>query len=259
MSLTTATANDIIRLALKMAGVLVAGQTPSAEDVNDSLTILNSMLGGWNQNRWMVYHLVDIACPSANKQSYTVGPGADFNVTRPDRLQFVYARLEGEGIPNSLGRIDYPLAIVEAHEEYAAISLKQLTSFPTIAFYDATFPIGTLYIWPIPNDNFEIHILVKETLTQFTDLNQPMNLPPEYYDAILYNLAGRLMVIYRQPIDKGIVALADAALNTVRVANHRVPNLKMPHGLARHGGAWAAHDLGGIIEGTFTLDEDVLG
>lgn len=263
--ITSATANDIIRLALKMAGVLVAGQTPTAEDVNDSLTLLNSMIATWSQNRWLVYHLVDIACQSTGKTSYSVGPGADFNVTRPDRLQYAYARLEnaetsGTPVVGSLSEIDYPLGIMQTHEEYAALTLKQLTSFPTVCFYDATFPQGTLYVWPIPSTHFELHILLKETLPQFTNLNQQFNLPPEYYEALLYNLAGRLQVLYRQPVDKAIVALADAAMNTIRVANHRVPLLRMPYGLSRvGGGAWPAHGLGGVIEGTFTLDQDSLG
>lgn len=260
----TSTAHDVIRLAMKMAGVLVAGQTLTAEDANDALLLLNSMIATWNQNRWMVYHLVDVACPSTQKQSYSVGPGGDFNVPRPDRLQYAYARLNptlGNGDkPLGYSPVDYPLTVVETHEEYAAISLKQLVSFPSCAFYDATLGLGTLYVWPIPQDFFELHIVVKETLGEFATLDQPISFPPEYYECILYNLAGRLQLLYRQPIDGGIVALANSALNTVKVANHRVGSLRMPSAVGRVGsGSWPAHGVGGMYEGTFTLGEDDLG
>jgi hypothetical protein len=44
MSFTLPTAGSIINLALKMSGVLGIGQTASAEDSNDALTVMNMML-----------------------------------------------------------------------------------------------------------------------------------------------------------------------------------------------------------------------
>lgn len=256
------TALDLITLALKTAGVLAAGITPAAEDVNDSFLVLNGLMASWNQNRWWVYHLVDIATPATGVISYTVGPGGNFNVTRPDRLESAYVRMMPQGIitPNTVGSgpIDYPLAIMETHEEYGRIGQKSLVSFPSVAFYDATLTLGTLYVWPIPNEQFELHIIVKETLPQFATLTSQINLPPEYFEALYYNLVGRLSLLYQLPINPGVVALATAGLNAIKVANHRVPNLRMPAGITRQGG-WATHGVGGIIEGTFTLEEDTIG
>jgi hypothetical protein len=95
-------------------------------------------------------------------------------------------------------------------------------------------------------------------LTHFDNLNDLFVFPPEYFEAMLYNLAGRICLLYQVPINPGVVALATAGLNTVRVANHRVANLVMPGGLSRQGG-WPAHGVPGVVEGTFRLDEDVLG
>ena len=55
------TAGSIINLALKMAGVLGVGQTASAEDSNDALTLLNQMLAQWQRQRWLVYSLDDVS------------------------------------------------------------------------------------------------------------------------------------------------------------------------------------------------------
>lgn len=42
-----ATANDIIRRAMRVARVLAVGQNPSAADTQDCLTIFNQMLYAW--------------------------------------------------------------------------------------------------------------------------------------------------------------------------------------------------------------------
>lgn len=160
-------------------------------------------------------------------------------------------------ITNS-GPIDFPLVDIDTYEEYAAISVKSLSSFPAGYFYDPTLNLGTLYFWPIPNQNFELHIIVKEVLPQFQSLTDVITLPPEYLEALLYSLAGRLQLFYQLPVNPGIVALARAAINTLEIANHRVPNLQMPRGLMGTGGQPMVN-VGGITEGIFTLDEDVLG
>jgi hypothetical protein len=262
----TATALDIIKLSLKMAGVLAVSQTPSAEDANDALMLLNGMIASWQQNRWMIYHLVDISHQSSNQQYYTVGIGADFNVTRPDRLQDAYARLPQRiGNPNQYivgngsNPVDYPLSIMETYEEYAGIALKSLQSFPVVAFYDAALPYGKLYVWPIPNESFEVHLVIKETLQEFPTLTTQFALPPEYFEALLYNLTARIQMMYQLPVTPGVVALAKVAMNNISVANHRVGSLMMPSGLSRVGGGWPMHGVGGIYEGTFTLDESVVG
>jgi hypothetical protein len=220
------TANDIIRTAMKLAGVLAVGQTPIAEDMNDCLNLLNSMLASWNQSRWLIWHLLDISYASTGAKTYTVGPSGNFNVTRPDRLQAAYVRQTVTASPN--GYFDFPLQIMQTYEEYSEITLKSLTSWPTVAFYDPTLTQGTLYVWPIPSSQFEIHIIVKDTLGSFPTLVTEFNLPPEYMEALYYNLAARIRVLYRLPADPVIIALAGTALNVIRVANTRVANLQMP-------------------------------
>ena len=52
--MTISTVGDLITLALKDSGVLGAGQTALAEDMNDALSRLNMMLGQWNRRRWLI-------------------------------------------------------------------------------------------------------------------------------------------------------------------------------------------------------------
>lgn len=251
------TANDLIKLALKTAGPLAAGQTATAEEANDALILLNSMLASWQQKRYLVYHLVDLSTPSTNAVSYTIGPGGNFDSSRPDRIQKAYARqmfVES----GASGPIDYPLNIINTYEAYADIALKHLNSFPSYVFYDAAPLVGNLYFWPIPSNQFELHVVIKDTLQHFDSIDDAIAFPPEYFEALHYNLAARIQIMFQLPVNPGVVALAKASLNTIRIANQRVPLLQMPTGL---GGRNTSGSIAGrtVVDGVFTIEEDLLG
>lgn len=222
---------DIIGLALKNAGVLGVGQTANAEDTNDAFTLLNMMLSQWQRKRWLIWHLVTTSKVSTGAQSYTVGTGGDYNIARPDRIEAAFFRQE-----NITLAPDYPLEILEAREDYNRISLKNLTAFPQYIFYDADFPLGRIYPWPIPQANlYSVHITTKAELSQFTSLSQSINLPPEYFAAIFYNLSVRLRPMYQLQPDPTITAMAKDALNVIRGANTQIPRLVMPDSLVNAG------------------------
>lgn len=216
------TARDIILIALKEAGVLGVGQTAMAEDTTDAMRLLNNMLAVWQKKRWLVPSLKDVAFTATGAQSYTVGTGGNFNTQRPDKIQYAYAR---QTIPSQPNLVDYPLSQIFSRENYSQISLKTLNSFPSYFFYDANWPMGNLFVWPIPSSNYEIHIVIKNILQTFTNLTDVLILPPEYEEAIHYNLAVRLRPMYQLPPDPTIIRLAKDALNVIRNANAQVPSL----------------------------------
>jgi len=231
----TYTALDIITLAFKDAGILGVGQTMLPDDVNDALVRLNMMIAQWRVKRWLVWHLVDKSVVSTGAQSYTVGPGGDIDVAmRPDKLESAFFRM----LPGANGTqaVDYPLQILFSYEDYARISLKTLVSFANCIFYDSAYPLGKIYPWPIPQANiYEVHLLLKEVLSDFPSLTTQFAFPPEYYAAIHYNLVIRLRMAYRMPEDVGLAGLAKDALETLRSANAQIPSLVMPDNLVRPG------------------------
>ena len=228
------TPQDIIRQALKKAGVLGVGQSASAEDTNDAFADLQDMLGQWQRKRWLIYHLVTYEHVGTGAQSYSVGPGGDFEISpRPDKIQSAFFR---QLIQSQPSQVDYPLTIIDAREDYNLISLKMLQSFPEYLFYDSGFPMGYAYPWPlIQSDLYSLHLTVKETLNQFTSLNQVIELPLEYFAALKFNLAIRLKQAYQLPSDPVLIGLAKDALNTIRNANAQIPALHVPSGLVRGG------------------------
>ena len=266
MSGSITTAQDIVLFALKATGVFGVGQTALPDDLNDSFNAMNMMIGIWNRKRWLIWHLLDVGVVSTGSLYYTVGVGSQFDIPRPDRIEGAYFRqlvpgipstlttdpslgfsilidgptplpLAADGLQNSAGlQVDFPLILLESMEDYSRITLKQLSTFPRYAFYDASFPTATVRTWPVlPATLFEFHILVKDVLQTFPSLTTPINLPPEYYEAIWSNLSLRLRTIYKIPAPPpgmdDVTNLARASLNTIRGANTQIPRLIMPRGV----------------------------
>lgn len=221
---------DLIVQTLKRTGVLGIGQTPTAEDCNDAFDALNGMIAQWNRKRWLVWAIDDIAFSSTGANSYTIGPGSNFNTPRPDKLEAAYVRL----LPVSNGQpIDTWLNIINSHEDYATITLKNLQTWPSNVFYDTQFPIGNLLFWPVPpTGQFEMHVLVKNQIVPFTSIQENISadIPPEYFEALSWNLAARLRPSYQLPPDIQVTNLAKIALNVLRQANVQVSVLKTPYG-----------------------------
>lgn len=227
------TAQDMVNLALKNASLLGVGQSALPEDINDAFNLLNGMLGIWSRKRWLIWHLVDVSAPVVSgQQSYTIGPGANIDAPRPDRIEAAYFR---QFITGGQSPVDFPLDVYQAREDYATVALKFLQSWPQAMFYDAAIPNGLLYPVPIPNvPNSELHVLIKDTLSQFPTLTTVCNLPPEYFEAIWSNLALRVAAAFPgSNLSPLTVGLAKASLTTIRGANAQVPRLRMPQILVR--------------------------
>jgi hypothetical protein len=307
-----ATAREFITLAMREAGVLGLGQTLNAEDINDGFTLLNRMLAQWQKRRWLVPNLYDVSAIGNGLKSNPIGPGQYYNAARPDKIQAAYFKqLSGGG---GSSQVSYPLQPIWSYEDYSRIALKELQAWPSYYFYDAAFPSGNVYIWPVPTSAYEVHLICKGpigftiqleegqisnagsgyvdgnylavpftsvssagsggtadvtvaggiitaveisdpgdgykigdvltilnsnlggtgsgflwTVIRVTDsLDAEFNMPPEYEEAIHYNLCIRLTSMYQMPPNPVQGALASVALNTIKKANAQIPKLRMP-------------------------------
>lgn len=231
------TVQALVNLALKLCGVGGVGVDPSAEDSNDAFTLLNMMLAEWQTKRWLVYSLVDTAVASTGAISYSVGPTSDFAIARPDRLEAAFFRMN---VTSPTAQVDYPVRLLQAREDYNRITLKTLTTFPLIAFYDAEYPVGNVFFWPVPPaGEYEMHITTKTAIGAFSGLTQTVSLPPNYQNALLYNLAERLLTLYRLPMDPAITGIAKGSLEAIRLSNAQIPKARLdPNLTPKRGGSW---------------------
>jgi len=152
-----ATAREFVTLAMKEAGVIGVGQTPLAEDINDCFTLLTRMLNFWQKKRWLIPNLIDVTANGNNAISNLIGPGQYYNTLRPDKIQAAYFKQRTGGSD----QVSYFLTPIWSYEDYIRIGLKTLNSWPQFYFYDGAFPYGNVFIWPIPNEQYELHLLVK--------------------------------------------------------------------------------------------------
>lgn len=228
------TPGDIIQLALKTANVLGVGQTASAEDTTDAFNALNMMMAQWQRRRYMVYQLVSFSLQATGQEVYTVGPGGDFDIPRPAKIESAFFRqLSGGPLP-----VDYPFSILRSREDYNRISIKNLNAFPQYLFYDGGYPLGNLYPWPIPNNQYEIFITVMQQLQQFETIADEILLPPEYKAALWWNLTLELYPMYGLPVNEVVAKKAEASMRIIEQANTQIPRLSMPTALKNRPGTY---------------------
>lgn len=138
------------------------------------------------------------------------------------------------GAPTTVGTtyVDIPLGIIESREDFNTIALKTFQAWPAGVFYESAFPTGLLHFWPVPSPSvYELHVFTKAALPVYATVNDALNLPPEYSEAMLYSLAVRLEMAAGGDPKPSHVAAMRAALNTVRMANVQEPSLQMPRDL----------------------------
>lgn len=256
--------SDLVNMALEQLGVGVGGQNMDAQGMASGVMHLNMMLAQWQRRRWLVPNLVDMAFQSTGASVYFFGPDGSIDLpVRPDRIEAAYARLlngapasqvgdfalaeftksdfrvGSDGLSGPGRPIDYPLTIIEAYEDYAGLALKALRAWPTYCHYNPAFPLGEFRPWPVaPEGMWEFHVLYKQPLPANLTATSAINLPPEYWDAIMWSLAARLAPSYGQQASPVVVASAKSSLNTIRTSNTQVPVLGMPAILTPAGNAF---------------------
>lgn len=227
------TVGDLCAEAMSEAGLVGLGQQASGEDTTKVWARLQWMLQGWSRKRWLVYHLVTRVVVSTGAASYTLGPGGNLDTgagsLRPDKIESAFVRQPASagGLP-----VDWPLELLQSMEDYNRLPLKALTSFPNCVYYDPSFPLGTLYVNPIPNAAmYSIGVAMKEQLpASFPTLATALTLPYEYYACILYNLALRVRSMRQIPTYPGdqLPMLAKDSFASLRQGNTAIAELTTP-------------------------------
>ena len=220
--------DDVQQLLTNMlvdAGIVGIDEAIEQPVLNRAFTQINWLLATWARKRYLVYRIQDYAFMATGAQTYSVGLGMTVNINpRPDRLEYAFLRLN----PSAVTWVDIPLEIITSHEDYARIAVKNIGTLSWRIFYDPVWPVGLLFPWPVPNSLYEIHVGFKVVIPRFQSLQQKINFPPEYENALNWCGARRLRASYQMPADPTIDSLARDGLNTIRLANVAVPELTMP-------------------------------
>ena len=205
------TAKDLITSAMKKIGALGPGEAAESHEVEDGLAALNRMLNLWSAKRLMVYATTQIShTMTIATASYTIGSGATVNTTRPMRIL--------SGFIRDSNSVDTPLKI-RPLDDYNTFTDKTLQGRPEVIAYRPSFPLGTFYLYPAPQEAYTIYLEGQIPLGELASASTEFTFPGEYEEAVIYNLAVRLAADYGRTITAEIAAIAADAYKTVRELN----------------------------------------
>ena len=140
--------------------------------------------------------------------TYTV-PG-DFPMERPLRITHGFTRF------NSL---DFTLDVYETETQYTQFLYKaQPGPWPTVGWYNNTFPYGLLNVYQTPGNAAECHIFTDTILSNLT-LNQVLVMPQGYSRMLKWLLAKELCAEYGFPLSEAIKVNAQEARDFVKSLN----------------------------------------
>ncbi|MFA5377098.1 MAG: hypothetical protein WC455_15210 [Dehalococcoidia bacterium] len=217
------TAHDLIKSALRLCGALDTAQSPEADLSADSLEALQYILDFWSSQGLMIYAQTRESLAITGAASYTIGPGGDFDTTRPEQIAGAYV---------SSGGLDYPLKII-GPADYGDLAQKSLGGTPDRLFYNPENPLGKIYLYPLGAAGDTLSIYTLKPLTEPTALTDTIVFPPGYKRTIKLNLYVDLAAEFGRPVDamlykeltdakEAIMAKnASARANTARVESIR--------------------------------------
>lgn len=192
-----ATASVIIDRAYNKIGI----PSPTANQSNDGLLALDSMLQLWG---------ADFLTPSPVRENfnlvsgtaeYTIGDGGDFDTDRPLMLIGAYLRDTTQ---------DYPLEIMDIHQ-FQQLSSKTTETTPSKVFYIPEYPLGKIIFNCESDDTYTVYFEFIKGFDSVSSLSSTIDVPGYYDDALVYNLAVRLAEDNTMEAPRTVIALAEAS------------------------------------------------
>jgi len=192
-----------------------------------------------NLNSWPVYFFYDGAFPYGNVYIWPI-PTSDYEIHLVIKGPIGFDVVISEGIVSTAG-VGYTDGV------YLAVPLVNVTGFGSGGTVDVTVAGGVPTIDNIAGGGTGYNIGDMLTLdttivgagTGFeytvnnvtTNLDAEFNMPPEYEEAIHYNLCVRIVAHYQMPTNPVQGKLAKIALNDIKNQNAQIPTLGMPSSL----------------------------
>lgn len=218
-----ATYGDYIRAALQDLGVLDAVEPGDADDLEKGRRELNGLIGQWSAENLNIYSEARTVWTLVPFQaSYTVGAGGNVNIARPQFVRQVNFQ-DTSQVPT----LEYQLGKLLTDEAYSRIEIKNQTSpFPSVAYYNPTFPFGTLFFWQIPTKPTLQGVMYSKTaITTIAAITDIVSLPPVYERFIVKNLAVELAPGFQRTAAPELVQQAISAMTVLKRSNVRMADI----------------------------------
>lgn len=176
----TSNARTLCTAALQLAGVSPVGEAPDATEMALAVAQLNWMLKAIEPEDALWLRASQTVALAADTASFALSGPA-----RPVRV--LSARyIDANSIALPMERM--------TREEYDALPIKTTKGIPTTFMVERAREQMTIYVWPVlaARTTETLNLTVIREIEDVTSADDTLDLPAEWYDAILYGLADRL-------------------------------------------------------------------
>jgi hypothetical protein len=189
------TARDIVGEALALIGASAMDETPSASAASQALRQLNWMLKSWQADGCNLWRDQDVTTtwPAAASEALL-----DINVLDVFSVRWV------ESATNERELTRWERA------DYARLPNKAAAGSPTIYSPVRDRDAVLLRLWPVPTAGGTLKYEIARVVEDVTDLDQTVDVPQEWTEAVFTNLAVRLLPLYREPTQSDALLKARA-------------------------------------------------
>lgn len=180
----TETVRDLITDALLEIEALTLGQAIPADQAAHALRMLNRLMKGWQ-----VLDGAPDFLRATQSVTATTSAAHTLNPVRPLRILSVN-RVATDGNETPLREI--------SRDEYKDMPDKDATGTPTLFYYDRQKESAVMYVWPVysavTTETFNVDY--EREFTDIASLGDTIDLPAEWYEAAILQLASRLAPAY---------------------------------------------------------------
>lgn len=220
-----ATFRDICTDALRKVGVLPHSTTAQAWQIDRALETLNFMIDSWNADDYVIYTKQRTVYPLTSGEScYTIGPGGSFDTEDRD-IKLVSALINKSGSDpccDGPGSQEFPMTYCAIQDWQQIVSKCVDSSWPQFYYLDNAWPLRLLKVYPIPIETSWIVLYTNKVLSQVTNIDEEVSLPPGYKWMIVNNLAVQLATDFSIPPDPMLIKAANDSMAVIKRSNETV-------------------------------------
>lgn len=184
------TRNQLVEAVLKKLAVLSEGQTPSAQNYTDVQTALNLRIAEFRTLGMPLWARESFTFTPTTNQ-YTIGQGQTLNAVYPVKVLQAYrtetnTKIDMEVIPR---------------EEYNILP-SNTSGSPLKLSYQPNINSGTIWLWPSPSvtNTATVTIVYVRPIQYFTGNTETLDMPEEWYNALIFNTAVDLSPEWSVPL-----------------------------------------------------------
>lgn len=219
---------------MRLAGAIGVGRDLTNDESRDGLLALNGVVDQLATQRLAIYQEVRTLFPlTANQQTYTIGPGGNFNVARPMYFSRASVLTQVNAPPGE--PLELALEILTTQDFQTQIPVKNIPSvLPLAVYYDYgnVGGLATIWLYPVPSiSDLQLILYLPTAVAQFVDLTTSVTLTPGYYDLLVFQTAVNYASEFGLDILPAVVAKAQEAMANVKRSNVRLEIMRCDRGL----------------------------